>query len=252
MPIPTGTYLDSCNGGAQSYRTYQAFINPSPCGQNDKDIVYESEVQVLDDPLGTRRGRILKHYAYTYKPNNGEHHGFIFASGPGEPYLCGAGDCWFGALYYFPVAFNGGPGVARMLINGSQGSATAGPYIYLSQPAPGAVAPTERYNRIFFGTQEANSGIPIVTGKWIALRLHTPTGNNAKVTLWVTDLDGNPLVPGAATSITTTYSSIPGNVTKVKFGSDSEPDEIPTPNFYWYQDNMYVAAQAADPGIWKE
>jgi hypothetical protein len=238
----------------QTYRNYQGFINPNPCGQNSRDIVYESEVQVLDDPLGTGRGRVLKQYAYPTKPNNGEHHGFLFASGPGEPLLCGTGDCWFGALFYFPISFPGGPGVSRMLIHGSQGTATAGPYLYLSPPKAGSREPTGLYNRIFFGNQDANVGIPIVTSKWIAIRLHAPAGVNRTATLWVTDLDGNPLVPGAATSLTSTYANIPGNVDRTKFGSDSEPDTIAatTPGFHWYQDNMYVAVQAANPGIWKE
>ncbi len=250
VPIPNGTYLDLCYGG--SYLKYDAFIDPAPCGQNNKGIVYESEVQILDDPLGTGRGRVLKHYAYTYTPNNGEHHGFIFARGPQEPYLCASGDCWYGALYYFPMSFPGATGVSRMLLHGSQGTASAGPYVYLSPPSPGSSAPTGSYNRIFFGKQGAHQGIPIVTGKWISVRVHTPTGANKTATLWVTDLDGNPVVAGAATSLTTIYSNIPGNVTKVKFGSDSEPDKIAIPTFHWYEDNMYIAVQAENPGIWKE
>lgn len=228
-PIPLGTYPDNCQGP-------EGFILPL-CGIFKSIVTYEGVVTVQDDDTGRGGGHVLRLYPFQTPPTHQEHHALLLTNY--KQNICPT-ECWFGSLYYFPKPFLGGNGRERMMIHGSQGTATAGPYIYLSKPKNG-------YNRILFKSQS----LPILPGKWFSLRVHIKTGINQTVEVFVTDLDGNPVVAGQKTSISAVIASVPTNINRVKWGSDNESDIVRDLSWYWYEDNAYIVQGSNDPGVWK-
>jgi len=259
LPFPDSpqTYKDVCVKAGTDGSQYDPFPSPPAtyesgytggCSRNPKsNLVYESELQVLPDPaLAAGRGKVVKHYPLPSYPafapgnNQFEHHGFIFLN-----FSCPGGNCWFGGLYYFPKPV---PSNATHDLNimGAQGTASGGYLVTLT-----------RAGKLRLYGDSSQNGIPIVFGRWISIRVQAPSADNSVRTLIVTDLEGNPLVPGQPTVSTKTYPGGLANVNRVKFGCGDELDEYDPlvyrqADFWWYQDNMYVADQTADPGVWQE
>ncbi|GEM_PF-1071268 len=260
LPFPDvpQIYRDVCARTVSLTTQYDAFPAPpatygtSLLCDHGSDMVYESQLDILADPINAPgRGKVVKHYPLpdypAFAPGHTyfEHHGFIFTSNNSAP-VCSIGkDCWYGGLYYFPQAVPAGA-THNLDILGAQGTASGG---YL--------ATLTKQGKIRLYNDCSQCGIPIAYNTWLSVRVYAPAGDNTTRRLIVTGLDGGPVVAGQSIENIRLYTKGVGTVTRVKFGTGGELDAFDpllyrNVGFWWYQDNMYVADQVADPGVWKE
>lgn len=250
FPQPPNQYMtgDGHTCKSQDWSTYQG---------NPGNLVYESELSVVVDGAFPERGKLIKHYQHPSYPTlpdskiKWDHHGLLMLDTQqqtiGLDDLC-TGDCWYGMLLYFPMEI--GP-------QATKGFEILGVGGGLTNQYAGIV--NRNYQLRPYQAPENSDFIQLPVGTWVSLRAFVSAAGGME-RLIVTDLDNNTL-PGTLRELEymnpkpyTTNAS--GAIQRVKFGVGGEEDNTFvnfTPGYYYYQDNMYIAAQGAthDPGVWK-